>query len=53
MVYKIAKNLTYQIDADYFKPGDFYQDTLDSMAKDAYGSDYGVSHGHDHIVSQM
>jgi len=34
MVYKIAKNLTYQVDAGYFKPGSYYNDTLDMASED-------------------
>lgn len=43
MVYKIAKNLTYQIDAGYFKPGSFYDDTLDRASKDLRTHDAGGS----------
>jgi len=32
VVYSLAKNLTYQIDAGYFKSGDFYQDTIGEKA---------------------
>jgi len=33
MKYQIAKNLTYQIDAGYFKPGQFYKDTLNRLTE--------------------
>jgi hypothetical protein len=33
MKYKLAKNLTYQIDAGYFKPGGFYEDAYDVDTK--------------------
>jgi hypothetical protein len=37
MKYQIAKNLTYQIDAGYFKSGNFYSDTLKTLTEMKYG----------------
>ncbi len=50
MVYKVAKNLTYQIDAGYFDPGSFYDDTLNEVSKIPYNYSWDhVSKGHTDI----
>jgi len=52
MVYKIAKNLTYQIDAGYFKPGSYYDDTLNVASKALHthdAPDAGSSTWVDHL----